>query len=160
VWFNNFAWTAGFYWRYMLLLKPHVFMGSWYIEHVSTTLYLATKLIFIVASPKLPGQPDDGESCIVLESGPTHSLAAKRLSFTVCKLHMQVMNAVNKATDMCARKTLLPDVKALEVHQNDSSYVSELSRSTFDSLYTNVAWQAVTQRTSKICRTSIPRTIQ
>ena len=50
---------------------------------------------------------------------------------------MQVMNAVNKATDVCVCKTLLPDVMALEAHQND--YVSELRTSTFDSLHTNVA---------------------
>ena len=31
--FNNFAWTTGFYWSYMLLLKPPVLMRSWTIVY-------------------------------------------------------------------------------------------------------------------------------
>ena len=38
---------------------------------------------------------------------------------------------------MC--KTLLPDVAALEAHQNHCSYVCELGRLTFDSLHKNIA---------------------
>ena len=49
---------------------------------------------------------------------------------------------------MC--ETLLPDVVASEVHQNDCSYVCELSGPTLDSLRKNFAWWAVTQRTSKL----------
>ena len=36
-----------------------------------------------------------------------------------------------------------------EAHQNDRSYVCELSGLTFDSLRQNLAWWAVTRRTSK-----------
>ena len=43
-------------------------------------------------------------------------------------------------------ETLLPDVVAPEAHQNDHSYVHELSGPTFDSLHKN--W-AVTRRTKK-----------
>ena len=41
-------------------------------------------------------------------------------------------------------ETLLPDVVAPEAHQNDHSYVCELSGPTFDSLCKNLAWWAVT----------------
>ena len=58
----------------------------------------------IVASPVLRrGQPDGGESCIVLESGPTHSLIAnlpKRSSLVICvNFVLQAENAANKAMD-------------------------------------------------------------
>ena len=46
-------------------------------------------------------------------------------------------------------ETLMPDAVAPEVHQNDCSYVHELSGPTFDSLCNNLASQAVIQRTSK-----------
>ena len=44
-------------------------------------------------------------------------------------------------------KTLLLDIVAPEEHQNDRSYVRELS--TFDLLCKNLVWWVVTQRTSK-----------
>ena len=49
-------------------------------------------------------------------------------------------------------ETLMPlllDVMAPEVHRNDHSYVRELSKPTFDSLCKNLAWWAVTRRSSK-----------
>ena len=48
---------------------------------------------------------------------------------------------------MCG--TLLLDVVAPDTHQNDCSYVRELSGPTFDYLCKNLAWCAVTRRTSK-----------
>ena len=49
-------------------------------------------------------------------------------------------------------ETLLPDVVVHEVHHNDHSYVRELSRSTFSSLRKNLAWWAVTQKTTKLSK--------
>ena len=46
-------------------------------------------------------------------------------------------------------KTLMPDVMVPEAHQNNHSYVCELSGLTFDSLHNNLAWWAVTWRVSK-----------
>ena len=46
---------------------------------------------------------------------------------------------------MCG--TLLSDVVAPDMHQNDCSYIRELSRPTFDYLCKNLAWYAVTRRT-------------
>ena len=43
----------------------------------------------------------------------------------------------------------MPDVVAPETHQNNRSYVRQLSGPTFDSLRKNLAWWAVTWRTSK-----------
>ena len=65
------------------------------------------------------------KNCIMLESGPSRSLVAKlpqRLLLSVAKL---------------------PDIIAPQVHQNDCSYVRELSRRTFNSLCNNLAWWAV-----------------
>ena len=50
-------------------------------------------------------------------------------------------------TGVCG--TLLPGVVAPDTHQNDCSYVRELSGPTFDYLYKNLAWCAVTWSTSK-----------
>ena len=47
---------------------------------------------------------------------------------------------------MC--ETLMPVVMVPEAHQNNRSYVCELSRPTFESLLNNLAWWVVTQRTS------------
>ena len=46
-------------------------------------------------------------------------------------------------------KGLLQNVVAPETHQNDCSYVRKHSRPIFDSLHKNLAWWAVTWRTSK-----------
>ena len=43
--------------------------------------------------------------------------------------------------------TLLPDVMMPEAHQNDPSYVCDLSEPTLDLLCKNLAWWAVAQRT-------------
>ena len=56
-------------------------------------------------------------------------------------------------------ETLLPDVVVHEVHHNDHSYVRELSRSTFSSLRKNLAWWAVTQKTTKLKGGCLPGTI-
>ena len=48
---------------------------------------------------------------------------------------------------MC--ETLILDVMVPEAHQNDCSYVRELSGLTFDSLRKNLAWWAITWRTSR-----------
>ena len=40
-------------------------------------------------------------------------------------------------------KTLMPDVVVPEVHQNDHSYVRELSGPTFDSLCSSLTWLSV-----------------
>ena len=52
-------------------------------------------------------------------------------------------------------ETLLPDVAAAEAHQNDHSYVRELSRPTFSSLRKNYEWCAVTRRTSKLSKLGV-----
>ena len=46
-------------------------------------------------------------------------------------------------------ETLMPDVMAPEAHQNDRSYVRELSGLTFDSLRKNLSSWSVTRRTAK-----------
>ena len=46
-------------------------------------------------------------------------------------------------------EALLPDVMVPETHQNDRSYVSELSGPSFNSLHKNLAWWVVKWRTSK-----------
>ena len=46
-------------------------------------------------------------------------------------------------------ETLMPDVVAPEAHQNDGSYVHELSGLTYDLLHKKLAWWVVTQRISK-----------
>ena len=47
---------------------------------------------------------------------------------------------------MC--ETLMPVVMAPEAHQNNHSYVCELSGPTLESLLNNLAWWVVTRRTS------------
>ena len=56
---------------------------------------------------------------------------------------------MNENTDRCVCGTLLPDVVAPDTHQNDCSYVRELSGPTFDYLCKNLAWCGVTRSTSK-----------
>ena len=60
---------------------------------------------------------------------------------------LQGRNAVNEAMDGCVL-TLMPDVVASKAHQNNRSYVSSADLPS-DSLGKNLAWWAVTQRTSK-----------
>ena len=74
--------------------------------------------------------PDGGKSCIVLQSGPTHSLVAKLLQCSSLAVYttfvQQAKNARNEATDACVR-TFDAGCCAPEAHQNDQSYVRELS---------------------------------
>ena len=53
------------------------------------------------------GQPDSGESCIVLQSGPTRSLIAEfphvKLSLEYTNFVLQWKNAANEATNGCMR---------------------------------------------------------
>ena len=61
---------------------------------------------------------------------------------------LQVRNdATRLGTGVC--EALLLDVVASEAHQDDCSYVRELSGPTFSSPYKNLAWWAVSLRTSK-----------
>ena len=46
-------------------------------------------------------------------------------------------------------ETLLPDIMAPEVYQNDHSYVREFSRPTFSSLCKNFAWCGYTEDLKK-----------
>ena len=101
----------------------------------------------IVASPMLcSGQPNGRESCITLESGPTHSQASTK--FVACntrKSHAACEECCEQGYGcMGVRKTLLLDVVASETHQNNHSYVCELSRPTLDSLRKNLERWAVT----------------
>ena len=74
---------------------------------------------------------------------------------------LQAKNAVNKA------EPLMPDVAAPEAHQNDRSYLSELSEPTFDSICTNFmvgGWLHVgpkkPTKLSKLGSGCLPRTIR
>ena len=76
----------------------------------------STQSKFIAALPVLcRGQPNGGESCIVLESRLTHSLKFPHLQYT--NFMLQVMNAGNKAIDGCVQNC------CREAHQNDRSCV-------------------------------------
>ena len=95
-------------------------------------------------------QPDSGESCTVLESGPICSLVVK-LPFVTCIM----WNSCCKLRKLWTRlhsgvcKTLMPDVMVPEAHQHYRSYVRELRGSALDSLHKNLAWWVVTHRNSK-----------
>ena len=88
----------------------------------------------------------------MVESGPTRRLVDKlhnvrRLLYA--NYMVQAKNAANKAMDGCVRNFDAGCRGAPEAYQNDRSYVRELSGLTFDSLRKNLAWWAVTWRTSK-----------
>ena len=91
------------------------------------------------------------EASRTVEKAKTDRLVTMLPSFhSVCHLQytnfeLQVKNAANKATDGC----VMPDVVVPEAHQNDRSYVRELSGPTLDLLRKNLAWWVVTWRTSK-----------
>ena len=83
------------------------------------------------------GQPNGGESCIMLESGLTHSYVAKLPQhFIACS--MQILCCRRRKLQTWLRmgvcETLMPNVVAPEAHQNDHGYVCELSGHTFESL--------------------------
>ena len=94
------------------------------------------------------GQPDSGESCIVLQSGPTCSLVVKfpqRSVVVACSTRISCCRGrtlqMRPRTGVC--KPLMPDVVTPKVHQNNCSSADLPS----DSLRKNLAWWAVTWRT-------------
>ena len=117
-----------------------------------------TESICIVALPVLRrGQPDGGESCIVLESGPIRSLVAKLPQHLSLAVH-EFRAASNDRCEQGYRRVcakLLPDVVTPEVHQNSRSYmcvsVSEFSGPTTVSLQpTTFRW--VVTRITATCK--------
>ena len=92
------------------------------------------------------GQPDSGESCIMLQSWPTHSLIAKFPQHSVVACSTQI--------SCCRERTLwtrpwMGVCEPLLWHpKRNSSYVSSANLPS-DSICKNLAWWAVTRRTSK-----------
>ena len=91
------------------------------------------------------GQPDSGESCIVLQNWPTRSLVAKFPQRPVITCSMQI-SCYRERTLWTRLKTgvcepLMPDVVA----SNVQSQLCELSGPSSDSIRKNLAWWAVTQ---------------
>ena len=79
----------------------------------------------------------------MLQSGPTHNLVAATFNrrLQIENFVMQGKNAENEArTDVC--KPLMP-----EAHPNNRSYVSSADLPS-NSLHKNLAWWAVTRRTT------------
>ena len=74
------------------------------------------------------GQPNSGESCIMLQIGPTRSLVAKFLQHSVVACSMQISCCRGRTLQMRPRtgvcEPLMPDVVLPKVHQNNCSYVS------------------------------------
>ena len=88
-----------------------------------------TKWTCIVSSSVIRrGQPDSGESCIVLQSGPIHSLVVKfpRSSVVTCSTQISCCRERTLRTrpQMGACEPLMPDVVSPKAHQNNCSYVS------------------------------------
>ena len=114
---------------------------------------LAARVYRIIASSVLRrGQPDSGESCVMLQSRPTCSLIAKfpQRSVVACTTQISCcrerMLGTRPRTGVC--EPLMPDVVVSKVHQNNCSYVNSADLPS-DSLHKNLAWWADTQRTSK-----------
>ena len=88
------------------------------------------------------GQPDIGESCIVLQSEPTRSLIAKFPQCPVVAGSMQILRSrggtlqMRPWTGVC--EPLMPNVVAPKVHRNNCSYVSSADLPS-DSLCKNLA---------------------
>ena len=93
------------------------------------------------------GQPDSGESCIVLQSRPTRSLVAKfpQRSVIACSTWNSCCRTLQIRPRMGVCEPLMPDVMAPKAHQNNRSSADLLS----DSLHKNLAWWAVTRKTLK-----------
>ena len=93
------------------------------------------------------GQPDSGESCIVLHRGRTCSLVSKfpQHSVVTCSTRISYCRGRKLRTrpwmDVC--EPLMPDVVAPKAHQNYCSYVSSANLP-LDSLRENLAGWAVT----------------
>ena len=98
------------------------------------------------------GQLDSGESCIVLQSGPTGSLVATFPPCSVVTCSMRILCCRGRTLQMRPRtgvcEPLMPDVMSPKVHQNNYSYVSTADLPS-DSLRENLAWWVVTRRTLK-----------
>ena len=117
-----------------------------------------TEWAYIVGSSVIRwGQPDSGESCIMLQSGPTRSLVAKFPQHSVVACSMRIsccrgrMLQTRPWTGVC--EPLMPDVVSPKVHQNNCSYVSSADLPS-DSLCENLAWWVVTRRTLKTIKLS------
>ena len=95
------------------------------------------------------------ESCIVLQSRLTRSLVAKFLQRSVVTCSTQIKCCMERILQMRSRtgvcEPLMPDVVANKVHQNNCSYVSSADLPS-DSLCKNLAWWAVTWRTTKLSK--------
>ena len=101
------------------------------------------------------GQPDSGESCIAVKNWPTRSLIAKFPQRLVVACTTQIscfrerMQRTRPQKGVC--EPLMPDVVVSKAHQNNRSYVSSADLPS-DSQRKNLAWWAVTRRTSKNCQ--------
>ena len=98
------------------------------------------------------GQPDSGESCIVLQSRLTRSLVDKFLQCSVVACNTRISCCWGRTLQMRPRtgvcEPLMPDVVAPKVHQNNHSYVISVDLPS-DSLRENLARWAVTWRILK-----------
>ena len=108
-----------------------------------------TKWTCIIGSSVISrGEPDNGENCIVLQSGPTRSLIAKFLQHSVVTCSTRILCCKGRRLRMRPRagvcEPLTPDVVLPKVHQNNCSYVSSADLLS-DSLRENLAWWVVTQ---------------
>ena len=116
-----------------------------------------TKWTCIVGSSVIRGQPNSGESGIVLQSRPTRSLVVKFLQHSViaCSTWISCCRArtmwMRPWTGMC--EPVMPDVVSPEVHQNNWSYVTPVDLPS-DSLCENLAWWPVTRRALKTTKLS------
>ena len=88
------------------------------------------------------GQPDSGESCIILQSGLTRSLIAKFPQHSVLAWSTQISRCRGSMLQTIPRTSvcepLMPDVVSPKVHQNNRSYVSSADLPS-DSLRENLA---------------------
>ena len=91
-------------------------------SYVAASRYRST---CIVALPRAcPGQQDSGESCIMLQSGPTCCQFPQSSVFTCSKRLLCCRGRTLQMrpwTGVC--KTLMPDVVVPKAHQNNRSYV-------------------------------------
>ena len=92
-------------------------------------------------------QPNSGEECIVLQSGPTRCFVAKFPQCSAITGSTQISRCRGRTLRtrpwMGVWKALMSDVMAPKVHQNNRSYVSSADLP-LDSLCKNLAWRAVT----------------
>ena len=109
-----------------------------------------TKLTCIITLSVLRrGQPDSGESCNVLQNGPTHSLIANFPQRSVIACNTQISCCRGRTLRMRPRTGVYePDVMAPKAHQNNPTYVSSADLPS-DSLCNTLVWWVVTRRTSK-----------